>query len=171
MDHLLTLRDTDVFDDAQNLPSEDWPRRDAARAVVFGENGEVYLLKMSTRHYHKLPGGGVDEAESLEAAVHRELLEEVGCPAKLDKELGEVVEYRNDEELEQHSYCYTATQTGPIGNTALEEGEIAEGAQTVIAKDIEEAIELLENDRPTNYVGHFIRLRDLRFLRQAKSVI
>jgi len=171
MKHLLTLKDKNVFNGAQNMPSNGWFNRSAARAVVLGDNGEVYLLKMSTYNYHKLPGGGVDENEALHEAVYRELLEEIGCPAQIEKEVGEIIEYRNNEKMEQHSYCYTAKQTGPLRDTALEAGEIEEGAETIVAKNIDEAIKLLEEDKPTNYEGHFIRLRDLRFLREAKSVI
>lgn len=171
MKHLLTLKDSDVFDSARNQLSEEWRTRKAARACVFGDKGEIYLLRMSTYHYHKLPGGGVDEGESLEDAVYRELLEEIGCHAKVEKELGEIIEYRNAEKQVQYSYCYIAKKTGPLISTALEESEIEEGAETVIAKNIDDAIRLLKNDVPTSYEGHFIRLRDLRFLREAKSVM
>jgi ADP-ribose pyrophosphatase YjhB (NUDIX family) len=170
MRHLLTLKDEDLFTDAKNRMPEGWFKRTAARAVLFSEIGEVYLLKMSTRHYHKLPGGGVNEGESLETALSRELLEEIGCSAAIKGELGEIIEYRNREEMEQHSYCYIAKQSGPIGDTALEDGEVDDGAETVVAKNIDEAIMLLENDKPTNYEGHFIRQRDLRFLREAKRL-
>ncbi|HET6746943.1 MAG TPA: NUDIX domain-containing protein [Candidatus Saccharimonadales bacterium] len=169
MKQLLTLRDEDVFTDAKNLTPDGWFTRNAARAVLFSDTGEVYLLKMSARHYHKLPGGGVNEGEPREDALYRELLEEVGCPATIESELGEIVEYRNGMQMEQHSYCYIARQSAPLGETALEEGELEEGAETVVAKNIDEAIALLENDEPTNYGGHFIRQRDLCFLREAKA--
>ena len=114
MKRLLTLTDETVFENAVSLWHDGWIKRDAARAVVFSQRDEVYLLKMSTYSYHKLPGGGVDQGESFEEALYRELLEEIGCPAKIEHELGEIVEYRNDEQLEQHSFCYTAKQTGPL---------------------------------------------------------
>ena len=169
-ENLLTLKDADIFDNAQNLPVDNWRTRKAARAITFSNDGRVYLLKMANQNYHKLPGGGVDKGESLEETLYRELLEEIGCPAKVTQELGEIVEYRNDEKLIQYSYCFIAKQTNSLTETTLEKGEINDGAQTVIAKNIDEAIKLLENDKPKNYEGHFIRLRDLRFLREAKSV-
>ncbi len=171
MQHLLTLTDEDIFENAANLPHNDWFKRSAARAVVLTESSAIYLLRMSTHGYHKLPGGGVESDESFKDAIHRELLEEIGCPASLGVPLGEIVEYRNDERMEQHSVCYLAQQSGPLIGTALEESEIAEGAETVIAKNIDEAIALLENDTPTNYGGHFIQARDLRFLRAAKAAL
>ena len=41
----------------------------------------------------------------------------------------------------------------------------------VIATSIDEAIDLLENDDPTHYGGNFIRMRDLRFLHEAASLV
>jgi 8-oxo-dGTP diphosphatase len=171
MKHLLTLKDQDVFPDAESMDSTGWFKRNAARAIVSGEKGQIYLLKMSTYNYHKLPGGGVEQGETLEDAVYRELLEEIGCPAEVVKELGEIIEYRSEEKTEQHSYCYTAKQTGPLRDTALEASEIEEGAETIVAQNLDEAIKLLEDDKPTSYQGHFIRLRDLRFLNEAKSLL
>src|SRR6266542_5275716 len=99
MKQLLILTDEDLFTDAQNLAPAGWFKRNAARAVLCNDQGEVYLLKMSTRNYHKLPGGGVNAGEQLKDALYRELLEEVGCPAEIQDELGEVIEYRNSEEM------------------------------------------------------------------------
>ncbi len=168
---LVVIRDSDVFDGANNLDNEGWRVRYAARAVVFGENNCVYLLKMATQGYHKLPGGGVNEGESLEDAVYRELLEEIGCPAKISSEVGEIIEYRNNEKMEQYSYCFIAHQSGQLTDPSLEEREIIDGAEMVIATSIDEAIDLLENDDPTHYGGNFIRMRDLRFLREAASLV
>ena len=170
MKHLLTLRDEDLFENVTNLSPEGWFRRRAVRAVLLGEGDGVYLLHMSARGYHKLPGGGINKDESVEEALLRELLEEIGCPAVVQDELGEIVEYRNQEEMEQHSYCYIAMQSGPLVNTALGEGEIDAGARPVFIKSIDEAISLLESDTPESYEGRFIRQRDLMFLREVKSL-
>ena len=171
MKHLKTLSDEDIFDNSKNLPTDDWFVRTAARAVVYNKNNEIYLLKMSKNNYHKLPGGGVENGESLKEAVCRELLEEIGYPVEVENKLGEVAEYRNDERMEQHSYCFIARQSGPLTQTALEDSEIEEGAETVIVNNIDEAIHKLESDKPTNYEGHFIRQRDLQFLHEAKRIV
>ena len=69
---LLTLTDKDIFESPTQFKGE-WYTRRAARAVVLNEHGEVYLLKMAVRNYHKLPGGGIDECEEVKYALHREL--------------------------------------------------------------------------------------------------
>lgn len=170
MNRLLTLTDKDIFESPAQFDGE-WYLRQAARAVVFGEHGEVYLLKMSARNYHKLPGGGIDDGEATEDALQRELFEEIGCPAKIGIEVGEIVEFRSNEAMRQTSYCYVAEQTGPLRDTALEAGEIEDGAETIVATTIDEAIALLEADKPNNYDGKFIQQRDLAFLRAAKALL
>lgn len=170
MNTLLALADKDIFASPAQFDGE-WRLRRAARAVVFGEGGKVYLLKMSARNYHKLPGGGIDDGEAISEALQRELLEEIGCPASIENEVGEIVEFRGEWGLQQISYCYTARQTSPLHKTALEADEIEDGAETVVAASIDEAIVLLEADEPNNYDGKFIQQRDLQFLRKAKSLL
>lgn len=168
---LATITDEDVFDGAKNLASENFFKRQAARAIVFNDKDEIYLLHMSNHGYHKLPGGGIDISEDIHKALYRELIEEIGCPAKVVSEVGEIIEYRNGMEWVQKSYCFIARQAGELGETHLDQGEIEEGAQTAIATSIDEAIEILESDLPTTYEGKFIQQRDLVFLRTAKNLL
>lgn len=48
------------------------------RAIVLNENNEFLLVKHTYDHGWFLPGGGVDRNESPQAAIKRELNEEVG---------------------------------------------------------------------------------------------
>lgn len=170
MRQLLTFSDTDLFESPTPFYGE-WYLRRAVRAIVLSETGDVYLLKMSARNYHKLPGGGIDAGETIEEALQRELFEEIGCPAEVTGEVGEIVEFRSEMSMEQHSYCYLAKQSGPLRETALEEDEVEDGAETVVAATIDDAIALLEADEPNNYDGKFIQKRDLTFLRAAKMLV
>lgn len=147
------------------------PRRNAARAVVFNQNGGVYLLNVTSHGYHKLPGGGIDDGEEIGEALKREILEEVGCDSEVGDELGEVLEYRvfEDFNVEQLSYCFVATQIGELGEQSLEQGEIDEGHDLVIAQDLDDAISILENGNPNNIEGQYIKLRDLTILKEAKN--
>lgn len=158
---------------ASNSERTSRKERVAARGVVLRPNGQVYLLKMNAQQYHKLPGGGVDPGEELEKALARELREEIGTQAKILAEVGIVEEDRDYDEWNvfQTSYCWLLEQYGQESEPAFEQAEIDEGAEIVIAKDIDHAIKLLEADKPLDIEGRGIQLRDLTLLREAKKIL
>lgn len=168
MNSLLTIRERDFTSSSTQADVSDYKTRQAARAVLLDNSGWVYLMNVSLHGYHKLPGGGIDEGEGVEQALARELMEEVGCKADIIGELGEIVEYRDFEKLNQTSYCFLAKQAGEQQDSALEEGELAEGMVEVKAESIDAAIVLLKNDLPNNLEGKFIQKRDIAFLEAAK---
>lgn len=171
MNNLLTITDKDFNTEALDVDASTFRKREAARAVLLDADGGVFLLNVSKQGYHKLPGGGIDDGEDVQDALRRELLEEVGCEAEIVTELGTVTEFRGFESLHQVSYCYLAKQTGAQRASRLEEDEIAEGLHEVKAGSIDDAIKLLESDTPENVEGHFIRKRDLCFLKAAQTIV
>lgn len=137
--------------------------RKGARAILVREDGKIALQHLTNHHFHKLPGGGVEQNESIEQALHREVREEVGCDIRIDKPLGLVIEYRDAHGLIQMSYGYIAYVSGPCGETALEQSEIDAGTTTLWVLP-EEAIALIEKDVPNQYQGNFIVEREIAFL-------
>jgi 8-oxo-dGTP diphosphatase len=171
MKAILTIKQQDFEPDSPVLDSSNFETRHASRGVLLDDKGEVYLLNVSKFNYHKLPGGGIDEGETPLLAFERELMEEVGCKCEVIQELGEIVEYRDFRKGVQTSYCYLARQVGEQVESALEEGELEEGMYEVKAKNIDEAIKILENDKPANIEGKFIQKRDLFILKKAKEFL
>lgn len=176
MNVLLTIKEDGIIPGSPDpgqleVDESNFKVREAARAVLLDNDGQVYLLYVAKHGYHKLPGGGIDEGEEILQALERELMEEVGCKAEIISELGIIVEFRtyDDGKLKQTSYCYLARQVGEQVESSLEEGEIEEGLTEVKAGSIDEAIALLERDEPDNLEGKFIQKRDLAFLREAKA--
>lgn len=169
--NLLTIKQSDIDPDSPLTDVTNFRKRSAARAVLLDKYGRVYLLNVSKHGYHKLPGGGIDEGEEIIEAMERELLEEVGCRAEILAELGTVIEYRDYYwgGLRQISYCFLAKQVGEQKESALEEGELRQGMFEVRAKDIDDAIRLLQEDKPDNFEGKFIQKRDLCFLMAARK--
>jgi len=166
MKNILTINEADINPESKSVSKEGFNERQAARAIVLNDKKEVALLNVSKHNYHKLPGGGVEPGEDLAIALERELLEEIGCTAKITSELGVIIEYRDQWRLKQTSYCYIAIQYGEIKNPEFTTEELQEGFEVIWVKNIDEAIKLLEIDMPDNYDGSFIKLRDLTLLKE-----
>src|SRR5687767_7194485 len=118
---LLEIHDSDIFPGSLDLDPSTFRERRAARAIVIDNLGQIALLKVSNQHYHKLPGGGIEAEEDIKQALSRELLEEIGCEAEITSELGEIIEYKNEQLKKQISYCYIGQQIGDIGSPKFTE--------------------------------------------------
>jgi 8-oxo-dGTP diphosphatase len=164
MELLKTIRDKDLGL-ATPEPSE-WKRREAARAVVFDVQNNVALLHATKKHFHKLPGGGLEDGEDPTTALRREIREEIGCEIDDPQDLGTVDEYRAKYGVYQTSYCYTARVVGEKGRPSLMEDEIEDGFETVWMS-LEDAINTLAGESTVDhYEGKFIVVRDLFILRR-----
>lgn len=170
MNFLLELRDSDIFPQASDLDASDFLERKAARAIVTNALGQVALLKVGNHNYHKLPGGGIEGQEDTEQALRREVREEIGCEITITNEVGEIIEYKSEQKKKQISYCYRAQQAGELDPPEFTEEEIADGFEIIWLKNIDAAIDTIEQDRPNNYTGRFIQARDLAFLKAAKQL-
>lgn len=152
---------------------EEWASfddRPAARAVVVNALSEVALMHVANVGYYKLPGGGIDDGESIEEALFRELKEEVGLDAIDDiTELGVVLEYREEWRRRGVHYCYLARASQQPSSPERTQKEIYEGYEVIWAKDIDHAIELVESGTPEKYGQDFERARELTVLRYVQD--
>ncbi|MFT5036554.1 MAG: 8-oxo-dGTP diphosphatase [Candidatus Azotimanducaceae bacterium] len=144
--------------------------RKSARAILLNPAGLMAIQHLSKYAFHKLPGGGVETGETIEEALKREVLEEVGCECNIVRSIGSTVEYRNKYNLLHISYCYVAEVKGSIGEPALEDGEIEEGQETLWLSP-QEVSERMKTDEPKKFGGHFIRKREMSFLEEYLSTI
>lgn len=147
-----------------------WNVRQAMRAVLLNNKGQVALMHIGRHNIYKLPGGGVDEGESLEQAFIREMLEETGCHAEIRQELGITIEQRDQWKMFQVSYSFLANAT-KVQDISLTEEELEEQFSIVWVDDIDKAIELVSDNQPTQYDQRYMSRRDLEILKEAKSAI
>jgi len=142
--------------------------REASRAILFDENSLIPLLFVSKYHYHKLPGGGIEDNESKEKALIREIKEETGSTFESIGEIGQITEFRSKWNLKQTSYCYLGKITSK-GTPDFTEKELNQGFK-LIWLSLDNAILQFEKDLPCNYEGTFIQKRDLTFLKKARDI-
>ena len=142
--------------------SADYRLREAVRAIVL-RGDKMALLYVSNENYHKLPGGGIEKGENLKEALEREILEEVGVTIEDIKEVGEIEECRREHKLRQTSYCYVAKVKEDVGELNFTEEEKEEGFELKWVS-INEALDLMKRDIPKDYLGTYVKKRDISIL-------
>ena len=148
-----------------------WNKRKTGRAIIFDKDGNVALLHVTKKHYHKLPGGGVEEGENVNEALRREALEEIGCDISNIRELGIIEEYRGQFSEHQTSHCFIADVDGEKKDPNFTPDELENGFE-IIWLSLEEAIKTLESEESVeDYEGKFINARELTFLKKASKNI
>lgn len=152
---------------------EEWPSypdRVGARAVLVDENNRIALMHVTNRGYYKLPGGGMDEGETIEQTLRRELKEEMGADSiEVLSEVGQIDEYREGMKKRSVHKCFLVKLNGQIGASEQTEKELEHGYETVWAENIDEAIKLVDSGKPQEYGQDFERLRELTFLKYVKD--
>ena len=74
--------------------------RNAVRAVIINEN-KILMVRLGKTNEYKFPGGGIEENETVEEALAREVLEEAGCNVtKIEDKIGIMTEFGIAEEDE-----------------------------------------------------------------------
>ncbi len=144
--------------------------RRAARAIVLNGEGSMALMHATKLNYYKLPGGGIEGRETIQAALHREVKEETGCQIKEICPIGVIIEYRSRLKFMPFSYCFIAKVIGAPEKPKLTEREEGNGF-VVEWFTVAQAVQLLikQRQRITNYAGRFMSERDLLFTEKAAS--
>jgi 8-oxo-dGTP pyrophosphatase MutT (NUDIX family) len=95
------LFDEVIYRDDKNLLDFDNDKtilRNAARAVIINKN-KILMVRLGKTKEYKFPGGGIEENETTEEALKREVLEEAGCNVtKIVEKIGMMIEFGIAEE-------------------------------------------------------------------------
>jgi|GEM_PF-183544 len=146
MKNLGTTRQKEIFpeleDDITKIHFED---RLTGKAVVFDDDNNIALVGNKINTFYLLPGGGIDQDESIENGIVRECLEEIGCEVRLEKEIGVIDDYRNRDKKHCINYCYAARVVGEKGELSLTDDEKQNGLH-VIWVSLEKAFKILEDE-------------------------
>ncbi len=119
--------------------------RTGVYALLRNEKGEYLIQHFKKQNFHWLPGGGLEEDESIEECLLRELKEEAGFSdfknlSKLSELFIDHSSRSDGVQSRNHSIIYTAdVNTEDQGNVSYTEAEIEHGLNThwVSIKDLE----------------------------------
>ena len=75
----------------ERAPGREYRIRPAAYLITRNSDGQVATVDTSRGLF--LPGGGIEAGEEPEAALKREVLEELGSDLEIDRELGKAIQY------------------------------------------------------------------------------
>jgi 8-oxo-dGTP diphosphatase len=106
------------------LPGVEYVSRPGAYALFFNARSELGLVRTDGGRYF-LAGGGIETGEDREAALLREVREETGLLAKIDRPLGTAVEYYLDHQegvyYKKTGYFYLVAILGEAPDGKAEE--------------------------------------------------
>jgi 8-oxo-dGTP pyrophosphatase MutT (NUDIX family) len=149
--------------------AESYKLRRVANAVLQNDKGEIGITYAKKPDFYILPGGKIEEGESPIEALHREIMEEVGCECEVLGEVGSTICYEEKGKTINISYTFLAKVTSEIDKRSLTEAETEDDCR-VYWMNIDEAIEKIKATNPQKYVGHFIKKREELVLEEAKKL-
>jgi ADP-ribose pyrophosphatase YjhB (NUDIX family) len=122
---------------ANNFEPLDYQLRLTAKVVLLNEKHEILLFP------NFLIGGGVDEGESFEQALHREGMEEAGVKMKNITPIGIVIQYRDELKKKYEVHGFIADKVGEmVPSTTTQANELG---RTLNWSSFQSAISYLEN--------------------------
>ena len=135
------------------------------RAILRNSVGKYAVMYEDSTGLYSLPGGSVESGEDILTALKREMLEETGCTCDVIYELGYIYENRAYCDLQQYSYFFTVTTTGPSMAPAFTSEETDVGTKLMWCT-LEEMVSLIENGKPNTNQQIYLKARDTAVLKE-----
>lgn len=164
-----------------NLIDEEWEfngvthDRQIVRAIVFDDDGYFYFVHVDRDDdfgramYIETAGGGLENGEALEIAIHRELQEELGANVEVICKIGVVSDYYNL--IKRHNINnYYLCRALSFGEKHMTEDEIHQFHLSTLKLTYSEAVAEYEKGREKP-IGRIVYNRELPILQRAKEII
>ena len=149
--------------------------RQIVRAIVLDDEGYFYFVRVDRDDDFgravciETAGGGVEDGENLEIAIHRELEEELGASVEVLCKIGVVSDYYNL--IHRHNINnYYLCRAVSFGEKHMTEDEIHSFHLSTLKLTYEEAVAEYERCRQTP-LGRIICKRELPILKRAKEIL
>ena len=164
-----------------SLKDEEWPLtiidhdRTIAGAIVIDDEKNFYFVRVNRdddfgkASYIETSGGGVEDMESIEDAIHRELEEEMGESVEILAKIGIVSDYYNC--IHRHNINhYFLCKIKEFGNNHLTEDERNKYHLLRVCLKYKDAVKEYEDGRKTK-IGRVVYNREMPILKRAYEII
>ena len=137
--------------------------RYTARAILKNRDDQYAVMYAGAFHLYSLPGGGIEQDESVIEALKREIQEETGCTCDIMEPLGFIEENRAHQDYVTVSHYFVVTTNCQTLTPTLTEDEQKNGT-SVSWFTLDEAYHAIADiDHPTTQ-RKFLQSRDLAAL-------
>ncbi len=163
------------------LQDTEWPLtwtdhdREIVRAIVVDDGGNYYFVRavrddeFGAATLIETSGGGVEPGEDLDAAIRRELGEELGAEVEILERIGVVSDYYNL--IHRHNINhYFLCRVLSFGNRRLTEDEQDKYHLSTLKLDYDAAVAEYERCACTR-LGRLIANRELPIMKRAKVLL
>ncbi len=152
-----------LYDRRENITGA----REAAYALIKNKDGEYLLQYYKNANYFWLPGGGIDEGESVIEGLRREIIEETGyTDFTIDEMVGELffdfTRYSNSQHCRNRGYHYKVTLNSDAQTEVkLEPTEVRDGLTQVWVSREDMDMVLAKGELPrSEYVKQAVALAE-----------
>ena len=146
-----------------------------ARAIVFDDDGYFYFVRAERDDNFgkavliETSGGGVEDNESLESAIRRELREELGAEVDIICKIGVVSDYYNL--IHRHNINnYFLCKAKSFGANHLTDQEMKDFHLSALKLSFDEAVMEYKN-RSCTKIGRLIAAREMPVLMRAEELL
>lgn len=175
------MMDANLVELCIRLEDREWPYtytdhdRQIVRAIVMDEAGFFYFVRaerdddFGNAVLIETAGGGVEAGEDLDAAIRRELKEELGADVEVLCKIGVVDDYYNLIHRHNINHYYLCRAVA-FGDKHLMEDEIHQFHLSTLKLSYAEAVQEYEK-RAVTRIGRLIANREMPVLKRAKIIL
>lgn len=145
-------------------------KRQAVRGLVVTPDEKVLVMTYGKYDFSVLPGGGLEEGETLEQACRREILEETGFQCRWISQLCQIDDYRKNEQLLQIHYGFVAGVSESKLAQNLDEDEKSDKVYLELLT-LEELDKRFSSKQPHTEQQKLLRQRDKLILQEALAYL
>lgn len=165
IESVYTITDKEALGVEYDYSTRQFDCRDTVRAVVVNNDRLIAVQNVTMFGGYSLPGGGIEDDETIEQALMREMCEELGAEVSIIESLGliKTLRYKPDADKGKMyiANCFICSVVGNLKPLTLTDQEIEFGTE-LLWLSLDEVMHKIKNLPPD--IDDFAKLNSLRDL-------